>query len=59
MNRWIHEQIYNKASTKTNSNGARGWWLKSVILATQEVEIRRFMVSSQPRQIVGEITISK
>jgi hypothetical protein len=28
------------------------WWLVPVILATQEVEIRRIMVGSQPRQIV-------
>jgi hypothetical protein len=30
----------------------RHWWLKPIILATQEAEIRRFMVQSQPRQIV-------
>jgi hypothetical protein len=27
-------------------------WLKSVVLATQEAEIRRISVQSQPRQIV-------
>jgi hypothetical protein len=36
------------------SNTARCWWLTSVILATQEAEIRRITVQSQPRQIVRE-----
>jgi hypothetical protein len=29
-----------------------GWWLTPVIPATQEAEIRRMMVPSQPSQIV-------
>jgi hypothetical protein len=33
---------------------ARHWWLKPIILAIQEAEIRRIMVQSQPRQIVPE-----
>jgi hypothetical protein len=40
-----------------NSNKARCWWLTPGILATQEAEIRRIKVWSQPRQIVHE-TIS-
>jgi hypothetical protein len=28
------------------------WWLTSVILATQQAEIRRITVQNQPRQIV-------
>jgi hypothetical protein len=33
-------------------------WLTPVILATQEAEIRRIMIQSQPRQIVRE-TLSR
>jgi hypothetical protein len=31
---------------------SRCWWLTPVIIATQEAEIRRIEVRSQPRQIV-------
>jgi hypothetical protein len=34
---------------------ARCWWLTPVIVVTQEAEIRRIAVRSQPRQIVHEI----
>jgi hypothetical protein len=33
---------------------ARCWWLMPVILASQEAEIRRITVQSQPKQIVHE-----
>jgi hypothetical protein len=41
-----------------SSTQARHQWLTPVILATQEAEIRRITVRSQPRQIVGE-TLSR
>jgi hypothetical protein len=34
---------------------SRCWWLTSVILATQEAEIRRITVQSQPGQIVHKM----
>jgi hypothetical protein len=33
---------------------ARSQWLTPIILATQETEIRRISVQSQPKQIVRE-----
>jgi hypothetical protein len=38
---------------------AQCWWLTPAILATQETEIRRITVRSQPRQIVPGDPISK
>jgi hypothetical protein len=38
---------------------ARHWWLPSVILATQEAEIRKIVVQSQPRKIVPNILSRK
>jgi hypothetical protein len=37
---------------------ARYWWLTPVIQATQEAEIRRIEVQSQPRQILCD-TLSR
>jgi hypothetical protein len=39
--------------------GAGHQWLPPIILATQEAEIRRIMVQSQPRQIVCETLYKK
>jgi hypothetical protein len=39
--------------------GSGHWWLMPVILATQEVEIRRITVGSEPKQIVGETLSQK
>jgi hypothetical protein len=35
------------------------WWFTPVILATQETEIRRITVGSQPRQIVHKTLSQK
>jgi hypothetical protein len=42
---------------KLDSGGHQ--WLPLVILATQEAEVRRIVVQSQPRQIVLKDLISK
>jgi hypothetical protein len=49
-----------KTKTRTELElGARCWWLTSVILATQEAEIRKLVVQGQPRQIVLETLSQK
>jgi hypothetical protein len=40
-------------------NGARPRWLMPVILSSQEAEIRRIAIKSQPRQIVYETLSQK
>jgi hypothetical protein len=44
---------------KQDAFWARLWWMTPVILATQEAEIRRILVQSQPRQIAHEILFQK
>jgi hypothetical protein len=45
---------YTYFSFKTVRKIAGHWWLTPVILATQEAEIRRISVRSQPGQIAIE-----
>jgi hypothetical protein len=40
-------------------NVARCWWLTLIILVTQEAEIRRIMVQSQPAKIIHKILCLK
>jgi hypothetical protein len=49
------ETLFQKVKNKE----AGCWWLTPIILATQEAEIRRIMVGSQPRQIVYETLSQK
>jgi hypothetical protein len=44
---------------KKEEEEAGSWWLKPVVLATQEAEIRRIRVQSQPRQIAQETLSQK
>jgi hypothetical protein len=48
---WRHSKGVSKTLLKVREKAGR-WWLRPVILATQEAEIRRIMVRSQPRQII-------
>jgi hypothetical protein len=41
--------------SKIYKEEARSWWLMPVSLATQEAEIRRITIRSQPGKIVQEI----
>jgi hypothetical protein len=53
----MQETMKNSISLKKHVS-ARCWWLMHIILATQEAEIRRIMVRSQPGQIVPRDPIS-
>jgi hypothetical protein len=44
---------------KKSTGSAQQWWLTPVIPATQEAEIRRITVQSQPRQIVHKTLSQK
>jgi hypothetical protein len=66
MHNVTHEAFIPKSELESEkmgddkiNNGARCWWLTPVILATQEVEIRRITVRSQPGQIVHQILSQK
>jgi hypothetical protein len=50
--------LCSKKSTK-NKQKARHWWLKPVILAVQETEIRRITVQCQPTANSSQDLISK
>jgi hypothetical protein len=41
------------------AEAARHWWLTPIILATQEAEVRRIMVGSQPGQMVHKTLSEK
>jgi hypothetical protein len=52
-------KLFSPLFFKRNYVTTRCQWLKPVILATQEAEIRRIMVQSQPRQRVHETLSQK
>jgi hypothetical protein len=49
----------SQLSAKKTALKARHWWLMPVILPTQEAEISRIAVQSQPRQISSRAPILK
>jgi hypothetical protein len=54
---WITSQLISSLNKKKYRT-VRCWWLTPVILATQEAEIKRIKIQSQPQQIVLK-TVSK
>jgi hypothetical protein len=54
-----YERMSNVFCGERNTKGAGCRWLISMILATQEAEIRRLEVQSQPREIVHELLSGK
>jgi hypothetical protein len=52
--RYSQDVVISRCSQYEKLLKARHWWLKPVILATQEAVIRSTAVQSQPRQIVCE-----
>jgi hypothetical protein len=50
---WLR-RLWNSAAPLQDGKYARHRWLTPIILATQEAEIRRIVVWSQPEQIVPE-----
>jgi hypothetical protein len=55
---WVVSECRN-VDTCVLAKVSRHWWLTPVILVTQEAEIRRAKVQSQPRQIVLETLFRK
>jgi hypothetical protein len=59
MSQTREPEIHETKVGRIKERIARLWWLTPVTLATQEAEIRRIVVPSQPRQIVHEILSQK
>jgi hypothetical protein len=57
--RFQSECLSSKTNKQTNEKNSRCQWLTPIILDTQEAEIRRIKVRSQPGQIVLQEPILK
>jgi hypothetical protein len=55
----VAQYIIAAACGEQSEKESQRWWLTPVIPATQEAEIRRTVVQSQPRQIVCETQSQK